>query len=200
MKRIVAFVALTALTSTARADAEIYVIDQVQTVASFTFSYLGLASQTHTFDKTSGRVMFDPVSKTGSADVSIDATSVNTGVDLLNSQIQSADFFDTARYPVISFRSTSMVLDGERMRMTGDLTIKGITRPVTLAVSDFACQPQPEQQLDACSAKATVTVKRSDFNMGKYAMLAGNRVTLKLSISAVREQPSVMLASRDAMH
>jgi len=156
-----------------------------------------MASQANKFDKTSGKVVFDRDAKTGSAEVTIDATSINTGVALFNAQIQSEDFFDTARYPVITFKSSKMVLNGDQMSLSGDLTIKGVTKPVTLAVTRFKCSPYTAIQGDTCLANATVTVKRSDFNMGKYALLAGNDVTLNLAIGAVKAQPPIQLASRD---
>ena len=68
---------------------------------------------------------------------------------------------------------------------------------VTLAVTRFKCTPHSVPQGDACVANATVTIKRPDFNMGKYAFLASNNITLTLAIGAVREQPAVQVASRD---
>lgn len=198
MNSLAFLIALTAVTTAAQAAPETYVIDNSQTVANFSFSYLGMANKTHKFDKTSGRVVFDPVSKTGSADVTIDAASINTGIALFNNQMQSASFFDAAKYPVITFRSSKMALQGDQMNLVGDLTVKGITRQVTLNVSNFQCAANQDSGMDVCGANATVTIKRSDFNMGKYAMLASNDVTLSLTIGAVKEPQVIRLASRDA--
>lgn len=195
MKRLALLTALVAFTASVQAAPETYVIDNSQTVANFSFSYLGMSNKTHKFDKTSGKVVFDREAKTGSAEVTIDAASINTGIALFNSQMQSADFFDAANYPVITFKSSNMSLDGEQMSLAGDLTIKGVTKPVTLAVTRFKCNSGAALQSDVCLANATVTIKRSEFNMGKYAFLASNDVTLSLTIGAVREQ-AVQLASR----
>jgi polyisoprenoid-binding protein YceI len=195
MKRLALLTALVAFTASVQAAPETYVIDNSQTVANFSFSYLGMSNKTHKFDKTSGKVVFDHAAKTGSAEVTIDAASINTGIALFNSQMQSADFFDAANYPVITFKSSNMSLDGEQMSLTGDLTIKGVTKPVTLAVTRFKCNSGAALQSDVCLANATVTIKRSEFNMGKYAFLASNDVTLSLTIGAVRDQ-AVQLASR----
>lgn len=197
MKRLALLTALVAFTATAQAAPETYIIDNSQTVANFSFSYLGMSNKTHKFDKTSGKVVFDRNAKTGSAEVTIDAASVNTGIALFNSQMQSADFFDAANYPVITFKSSNMTLDGDQLSLAGDLTIKGVTKPVTLAVTRFKCASNPTFQADTCLANATLTIKRSDFNMGKYAFLASNDVTLSLTIGAVKEQPPIQLASRD---
>lgn len=198
MERLATLAALVAFAATAGAAPETYLIDHSNTSSQFSFNYLGFASQTSRFEKTSGRIVLDPVAKTGSAEVAIEAASINTGYAVLNEQLQAADFFDAARYPSITFKSSRLTLDGNQMSLAGDLTIKGITRPVTLAVTQFACQPYPAIKADTCNANATVTVKRSDFNMGKYALLASNTVTLNLSIQAVKEPAVIQLANRDA--
>jgi polyisoprenoid-binding protein YceI len=196
MNRFALLTVLAAFTVSAQAAPVTYVIDNSQTVANFSFSYLGMSGKLNKFDKTSGKVVLDPATKTGSAEVRIDATSVNTGVALFDSQIQSADFFDTANFPVITFKSSNLSLDGDQMSLSGDLTIKGVTKSVTLAVTRFKCSAYSGLQGDTCIANASVTIKRSDFNMGKYAFLAGNDVALNLVIGAVREQPTLQVASR----
>lgn len=197
MKRLTTMTALIALTTAAHAAPETYVIDHSNTSSQFSFNYLGVASQTSRFEKTSGRIVLDPIAKTGSAEVAIDAASINTGHTTLNEHLQAADFFDTARYPTITFKSSKLTLDGDQMSLVGDLTIKGVTRPVNLTVTQFQCQFYPALKAETCSANATVTVKRSDFNMGKYALLASNKVTLNLAIQAVKEQAVIQLANRD---
>lgn len=196
MNRFALLTVLAAFAVSAQAAPVTYVIDNSQTVANFSFSYLGMSGKPNKFDKTSGKVVLDPATKTGSAEVRIDATSVNTGVALFDSQIQSADFFDTANFPVITFKSSNLSLDGDQMSLSGDLTIKGVTKSVTLAVTRFKCSPYSGLQGDTCIANASVTIKRSDFNMGKYAFLAGNDVALNLVIGAIREQPTIQVASR----
>jgi polyisoprenoid-binding protein YceI len=197
MRRLATLTALVAFATTAQAAPETYVIDNSQTSSLFSYRTLGVSTQTHRFEKISGKVVLDYAAKTGSADVTIDATSVNTGHVLLDKQIQAADFFDTANHPAITFKSTKMTLDGDQPSLSGDLTIKGVTKPVTLAISYFQCTPDSTFNVDACGATATVTIKRSDFNMGKYALLVSNDITLNLAIKAVKAQPVMQLASRD---
>lgn len=197
MKRLALLTALVAFSTSAQAAPETYVIDNSQTVSQFSLYYLGVSNQTHKFEKVSGKVMFDPVTKTGSAEVNIDASSVNTGHSALNNQLQTAAFFDTANFPSIIFKSSKVVLDGEQSSMSGELTIKGVTKPVTLAISGFQCGQDPTFKVESCGANATVTVKRSDFNMGKYTFLASNEITLNLDIKAVKAQTLIQLASSD---
>ncbi|OYX25045.1 MAG: polyisoprenoid-binding protein [Hydrogenophilales bacterium 32-62-9] len=187
MKRLVTLIALATVAATAQAAPETYTIDNSHTYPHFTYTHLGFSKQTHKFDKTSGKVVLDRAAKTGSVDVTIDATSVNTGYALFNEHIQAADYFDTAKYPTISFKSSKMNFKGdEPVSLEGDLTIKGVTKPVTLTVTHFKCMPHPMLKVPACGANASATVKRSDFNMGKNVPYVGDEITLTLAIEAMK--------------
>jgi len=119
-------------------------------------------------------------------DVTIDAKSVNTGYPLLNEHIQDEDFFDTAKYPTITFKSTSVKFDGDKpVSVDGNLTIKGITKPVTLTVTSFQAMPHPIMKKDAIGANAVTKIKRTEFNMGKYAPYVSDDVTLEIPMEAV---------------
>ena len=189
MKRFVTLFALVATAATAQAAPETYIIDNAHTYPFFTYNHFGFSNQTHQFDKTSGQVVLDRTAKTGSADVTIDVTSVNTGMALLNQHIQDEDFFDSAKYPTITFKSGKMMFKGDQpVSLSGDLTIKGVTKPVTLAITHFKCALNPMRKMDACGANATTQIKRSEFNMGKYAPNISDEVTLTLAIEAVKVQ------------
>ena len=191
MKRLATLAALVAFATTAQAAPETFVIDNSHTYPHFSYNHLGFSNQTHKFDKTSGKVVLDRAAKAGSAIVTIDATSVNTGYALFNEHIQAADFFDTAKYPTITFKSDKMAFRGDQpVSLVGDLTIKGVTKQVTLDITHFKCQPHPMLKVEACGANATTQIKRSDFNMGKNAPYVSDEVTLALAIEAVKEQPA----------
>ncbi|MBU2641453.1 MAG: YceI family protein [Gammaproteobacteria bacterium] len=187
MKRLAALIALAAVATSAQAVPETYTIDNSHTYPHFTYTHLGFSKQTHKFDKTTGTVVLDRAAKSGSVDVTIDATSVNTGYALFNEHIQAADYFDTAKYPTLTFKSSKMTFNGdEPASLVGDLTIKGVTKPVTLTLTHFKCMPHPMLKVPACGANATATVKRSDFNMGKNVPYVGDEITLTLAIEAVK--------------
>ena len=191
MKRLALVTALAAFAVTAQAAPETFVIDNSHTYPHFSYNHLGFSNQTHKFDKTSGKVVLDRAAKTGSVDVTIDATSVNTGFALFNEHLQAADFFDTAKYPTITFKSHKMAFRGDQpVSLASDLTIKGVTKPVTLTITHFKCQPHPMLKVEACGANATTQVKRSEFNMGKNVPYVSDEVTLTLAIEAVKEQPA----------
>lgn len=192
MKRLALVAVLAAFAATAQAAPEAFVIDNSHTYPHFTYNHLGFSNQTHKFDKTSGKVVLDRAAKAGSAIVTIDAASVNTGHAVFNEHLQAADFFDTAKYPTITFKSDKMAFRGDQpVSLVGDLTIKGVTKQVTLDITHFKCQPHPMLKVEACGANATTQVKRSEFNMGKNVPFVSDEVTLTLAIEAVREQPAV---------
>lgn len=188
MKRLALFAAFAAASIAVHAAPVIYTIDNTHTYPHFSYNHLGFSNQTHKFDKTSGTVVLDRAAKTGSVDVTIDATSVNTGYALFNEHIRAADYFDTANYPTITFTSSKMKFKGDQpASVTGNLTIKGVTRPVTLKIIHFKCQPHPMLKVDACGANATTQVKRSEFNMGKNVPYVSDELTLTLAIEAVNK-------------
>jgi polyisoprenoid-binding protein YceI len=172
----------------ALATPETYVIDTNHTKPRFEYSHFGFSNQVSRFDSTSGQVVFDPAAKTGSVDVTIDAKSVDTGYALFNQHIQGADFFDTEKYPTITFKSTAVKFDGDKpVAVDGNLTIKGVTKPVTLTITSFQHMPNPIVKKDAIGANATTKIKRSEFNAGKFAPNVGDEVTLNIPVEAIKQ-------------
>ena len=188
MKKLVIVIALSSLAASAYAAPETFAIDPAHTAPRFEYSHFGYSNQAHSFDKTSGKIVIDREAKTGSVEVSIDARSVNTGFALFNEHIQGEDFFNTAAFPSITFKSTKVKFKKDKpVAVDGDLTIKGVTRPVTLTVTSFQAMPHPMLKKDAIGANAFAKIKRSDFNMGKYAPNVSDDVTLSIAVEAVKE-------------
>jgi polyisoprenoid-binding protein YceI len=172
----------------AAAAPESFVIDNAHTFPRFSYNHLGYSTQLSRFDKTSGKIVFDPAAKSGSVDVVIDTRSVDTGFALFNEHIQGEDYLDTAKYPTATFKSTAVHFDGDKpVSVDGNLTLKGVTRPVTLTVTSFQHMPHPMLKRDAIGANASVTVKRSDFNAGKNAPYVGDDVTITIAVEAIQQ-------------
>ena len=187
MKKLITLAIAATLSTAAFAAPETYTMDGTHTFPRFEYSHFGYSTQLSRFDKTTGTVTLDKAAKTGAVDVTIDATSVNTGYPLFNQHIQGEDFFDTAKYPTITYKSTKVNFDGDKpASVEGNLTIKGVTKPVTLTVTSFHCMPHPMLKKDACGANATATIKRSEFNAGKYAPYVGDDVTLTIAVEAYK--------------
>lgn len=171
----------------ALAAPETFTIDSTHTFPRFAYDHQGLSTQLSRFNKTTGTVVLDQEAKTGSVDVVIDATSVDTGFATFNEHIQAEDFFDTAKYPTATFKSTKVVFEGDKpVAVEGSLTIKGITKPVTLKVTHFVAKPHPMLKKDAIGADASAVIKRSDFNMSKHVPYVGDEVTITISLEAVK--------------
>ena len=102
--------------------------------------------------------------------------------------IQGEDFFNTAKYPTITYRSSKLKFDGDNLAaVEGDLTVKGVTRQVTLTITSFKCMPHPMLKKDACGANATAIIKCSEFNMGKHAPYVSDELTLTIPVESVKE-------------
>ena len=172
----------------ALAAPESYALDAGHTFPRFSYSHFGYSTQLSRFNKTTGKIVFDKAAKTGSVDITIDTKSVDTGFPLFNEHIQSADFLDTAQFPTATFKSTKVVFDGDKpTAIEGNLTLKGVTRPVTLTLTSFQAMPHPILKKDAIGANANVTVKRSDFNAGKYAPNVSDEVRIDIAVEAIKE-------------
>jgi polyisoprenoid-binding protein YceI len=185
---VVSACALSAVSAAAFAAPETYNIDPTHTFPRFEYNHFGYSNQQHRFDRTSGKIILDRAAKTGSVDVTIDAKSVNTGYALFNGHIQGEDYFNTEKYPAITFKSTAVKFDGDKpVAVDGNLTIKGVTKPVTLTVTNFHSMPHPMLKKDALGANAVAKVKRSEFNMGKNVPYVGDEVTLNIAVEAIRE-------------
>jgi polyisoprenoid-binding protein YceI len=188
MYRFAALTLAASLSSAAFAAPETFVLDTNHTKPRFEYNHFGYSEQLSRFDTVKGTITIDRVAKTGSADVQIDAKSVDTGYPLFNGHLQGEDFFDTAKYPFITFKSNKFEFDGDKVvAVDGDLTIKGITKPVTLKVTSMLCMPHPIMKKEACGANATAQVKRSEFNMAKYTPYVSDEVTLTIPVESLKQ-------------
>ena len=176
-----------AATAPALAAPETYVLDGAHTFPRFSYSHFGYSTQLSRFNKTTGKIVLDKAAKTGAVDIVIDTKSVDTG-SILDEHIQGEDFLDTVQYPTATFKSTKVVFkDDKPTAVEGDLTLKGVTKPVTLTVTSFKAMPHPMLKKDAIGANAYTVVKRSDFNMGKYAPNVGDEVRIDIAVEAIKE-------------
>ena len=188
MKKLALIAIASAFSASAFAAPETFTLDGSHTFPRFEYNHFGYSTQLSRFDKTTGTVVFDKVAKTGSVDVTIDMKSVSTGSALFNEHIQGEDFLDTAKYPTATFKSTKVHFNGDKpSKVEGNLTIKGVTKPVTLNVTSFQSMDHPLVKKPAIGANATTTIKRSEFNAGKFAPYVGDDVTLTIALEAIKQ-------------
>jgi polyisoprenoid-binding protein YceI len=190
MKRFTlpAAIAALAVVFPAAAAPETYTVDPNHTFPAYEVGHLGYSFQRGRFDKTSGKITLDTAAKKGSADITIDAASVDSGVAKLNEHMKSEDFFNVAKNPNITFKSSSLTFEGDKVtKASGDLTMAGVTKPVTFDVTYFNCGPHPMNKKMTCGADMTAKVKRSDFGM-KYALPAlADEVLLRVNVEAIKD-------------
>lgn len=172
----------------ALAAPQTYVLDPTHSFPRFSYDHMGMSKQILRFNKTTGTVVLDKEARQAKVDVTIDMTSIDTGFDEFDEHIQGTDFLDTATYPTATFKSTKVNFQGDQpISIEGDLTIKGITKPITLTVNSFFSGPHPMLEKDAVGASATGVIKRSEFNAGMYAPAVGDEVTLDIALEAIVE-------------
>src|ERR1039458_1353780 len=175
----VAAVGLTVASASVLAAPTTFIPNVDHTFVRFSYDHMGFSTQESRFNKTTGTVTFDPAAKTGSVDPLVD-----TGSELFNANIQKAEFLDTSQFPTATFKSTSVKFDGDKpVSIAGELTLKGITKPVTLNVTLFK-HGLNMMKKDGIGANATATIKRSDFQMTKYVPLISDDVTVTIAIEA----------------
>lgn len=168
--------------------AERFNIDPEHTFSIFEYSHWGLSLQHGRFDKNSGFIELDMEAKTGTINIEIETASISTGVGLFDRILRSGDFFDAANHPVISFKSSRLQFDEERLvKVEGDLTIKGITKPTTLKITNFNCRHMLTYSKRACDANGFAKMLRSDFDLGRHTPFVSDAVTLYVTVEAIKE-------------
>ena len=178
---IVALIA--AVSASAFAANDTYAIDPNHTYPSFEADHFGgLSTWRGKFNKTAGTIVLDRAAKTGSLDITIDATTIDFGHDKMNTHAKSADMFDVEKFPTATFKSNSVTFKGkDPVAVVGELTLHGVTKPVTLAINKFKCVDHPMLKREVCGADASATFNRSDFGIG-YGVQMGFSPVVKLGI------------------
>lgn len=187
MKKLLVAAALACAPFTTFA-ADHYTLDPHHTFARFALSHFGFSTFHGQFNTTSGTATLDTAKKSGSVDVSIAVRSIVTGVDKLDAHLLGADFFDAEKYPAITFKSNDFKFDGDRLTsVTGELNMRGVTKPVTLTVTHFVCKNNPITRNPACGADLSATLKRSDWGVSGYVPAIGDEVTLSIEVEAAKQ-------------
>lgn len=189
IQRLFTALALTGAVATSAVAAPLtYAVDGSHTFARFSYLHFGYSTQLSSFSKTSGKVVFDPQAQQGAVDIVISTKSVNTGFADFNEHIQGEEFLDTTKFPEATFKSTKVVFEGDKPKsIDGLLTIKGVTKPVTLTVTSFQAMPHPMLKKPTIGANAFTMIKRSEFNAGKYAPYVGDDVRIDIAIEAISQ-------------
>jgi polyisoprenoid-binding protein YceI len=189
-RRIAAGLSLCALCLPLAAAPEHFTLDPVRTVPSFEVSRFAIPPLRGHFAHVTGHISLDREARTGSIAIEIDATSVSIGRGWFDSLIKGEDFFDIAQYPRLRFRAERLEFEGDRpVRAEGQLTLRGVTHPVTLELRQFACARTDSAPRMTCAADIFARISRSAFGMTSYAAFVGDEVRLMIQVEAVKQGP-----------
>ncbi|MBY0574229.1 MAG: YceI family protein [Undibacterium sp.] len=177
------FFAVALLAIAAPSFAQTYKIDPSHTYPSFEADHKGgLSIWRGKFNKTSGTISLDRAKKTGTMEIVIDATSIDFGMSKMNDHAKSKDMFSVEQFPSITYKGTAMKFEGEKLvSVDGELTLLGVTKPLTLTVNKFKCVEDKMTKREVCGADASAEFKRSDFGLS-YGIQYGFAPEVKLAI------------------
>ncbi len=160
-----------------------YDLDPSHTYPSFEADHMGgLSTWRGKFNKSHGVVVLDREARTGTVEVTVDINSVDFGHDEMNQHAVAPDIFDAARYPTATFKGKFTKFDGDRPEeATGDLTLRGVTRPVKMEIDDFKCIQHPMEKREFCGADVSTKFSRKDFGLD-FGLDMGFKPEVKLKI------------------
>ncbi len=167
-----------------------YVIDPTHTFVMYEMGHYGTTTNRGRFSTKDGSVQIDGTGTSGKVDITMDISSINTGVDLLNRHVQSKDFFNVAEFPTGRFVADRIDFSGDKVvDVPGKLTLMGQTRPVTLKAVRFNCYLSPLINRQVCGGDFETTVERSDWGI-TWGLNFGfeNKVKLLVQVEAVNVQ------------
>ena len=159
-----------------------YRVDPNHTQVTWEVNHLGFSLLSGQFGASGGQLTLDPARPAATKlEVTFDAAQMSTTSPRFSDHLKSADFFDVAKHPTARFVSRSVAVRGTRATITGDLTIKGVTRPVTLDATFVGAGTNPRGGKASIGFRATGAVKRSDFGLGMAAPAVSDRVDLVIN-------------------
>ena len=188
MKTLLAAAAL-GLALQAQAEIATYAIDPTHTFVYFEIGHYGTSTNRGRFDRKEGSVQLDRAAKSGKVEISFELASVSTGVAMLDKHLQSADFFDSAKYPSAKFVGDKFSFDGNKVtQVSGGLTLRDKTAPVVLKATRFNCYINPLLRRETCGGDFETTIKRSQWGL-RYGLDAGipDEVRLLVQVEAIKQ-------------
>lgn len=154
------------LAGAARGDPVRYEVDPGHTYPSFEADHMGISVWRGKLDRTTGHVTLDKAAGTGTVDLAVDLASVDFGLADLNTWARGPQFFDVASHPTATYKGTLVdFVAGAPTRVVGELSLHGVTRPVSLRINSFKCVPHPLLKREVCGADASATFRRDEFGL-----------------------------------
>jgi polyisoprenoid-binding protein YceI len=189
MKKTLLAASLLAAVVGAHAEPATYNVDPTHTFVTFEADHFGTSTNRGRFDKKEGSVQFDRAAKTGKVELTIDMSSINTGVAPFNKHLQGPDFFNAAQHPTAKFVADKFTFDGDKVtQVAGTLTMLGKTNPVTLKANRFNCYMSPMLKREVCGGDFETTIQRSQWGVD-YGLKMGmqDNVRLLVQVEAIKQ-------------
>ena len=163
-----------------------YKMDPAHTMVLAQWNHMGFSNPSAHFGNAEGTLVYDATDVTKSTvEVTLPLSGLNSFTAKFDEYLRSADFFDAAKFPTATFKSTKVEAAGtNKLTVTGDLTVKGTTKPVTLDVTINGAGEHPMAKVPSVGFDATTTLKRSDFGVGAYAPAVSDEVKVRITTEA----------------
>ncbi len=195
MQRLTLGALALALPLAASAAPESYTLDPYHTYPHFAVDHLGVSTLWGRFDRSSGKFTIDRAAKKGTLELTVQTASVSTGDNdkgarprSLDEHLKSADFFNVAEFPRMTFKASDVKFGGDSpAEVSGELTLLGVTRPLTLKIERWVCKDHPFSKKPMCGGNASGSLKRTDFGM-KYGVPAvGDEIRLYVEFEGYKD-------------
>ena len=188
MTKTLTILALALAAGAAHAETATYAVDPTHTFVTFESKHFGTSTLRGRFDKKEGKVSFDKAAKTGKAELTIDMSSVSTGVGPLDGHLKGKDFFSAAEFPTATFVGDKFSFDGDKVKsVAGTLTMRGKTQPVTLTATNFNCYQNPMLKREVCGGDFETTIKRSQWDVSYGLPGIPDDTRLLIQVEAVKQ-------------
>jgi polyisoprenoid-binding protein YceI len=172
----------------AQAQPVTYLIDPTHTFVHWEVLHFGTSTVRGRFGGVEGSVKLDRTARRGEISLTLDTTTLDTGIVPFNAKLRSNEFFDVAQHPKAWFVATRFDFDGDRPKsITGELTLRGASHGLTLTATRFNCYENPMLQREVCGGDFEATVRRGEFGMAYGAPLVADRVRLLVQVEAIKQ-------------
>jgi len=187
-KSLFALAALSLVAGMAQAETATYAIDPTHTFVTFEAKHFNTSTLRGRFDKKEGSVSFDRAGKSGKAEITLDTSSVSTGVPALDTHLKGKDFFNAAQSPSVKFVGDKFSFDGDKVTgVAGELTMLGKTVPVTLKATGFNCYNNPLLKREVCGGDFEGTIQRSQYGLGFLPQVTPDDIPLLIQVEGIRQ-------------
>ena len=188
MKNTTLLLGLALLPGALHAAPESYTVDPRHTFPRWSVSHHGFSIHQGQFNQTTGKLVVDWKARTGSIDIEVESASIGTGDPEFDKTLRAPPFFNTDKHPKLTFRGTTMRFEKEvPVAVTGDLTLLGVTRPITFTVAHVKCGDHPVSKKPLCGAEVTGMIRRSEFGMKASLPSIGDDVRLVIQFEAFKD-------------